>query len=139
MKKILLGSLIFVGVLLIGLMVVRGQGLYSDYHFSGDETTETSDDDSWRGHGYGMMGRYNGENYGYSGCHGYYDETPSYEYLYIHLSFEDQEKIDILYAEMIGKYDFTLLTQAEKLGTIESVKDQLVEEILENDEYQVGW
>ncbi|MDA3932064.1 MAG: hypothetical protein PF513_04935 [Tenericutes bacterium] len=140
MKKILFGTLIFVGVLLVGLMIVRGEGLSGINHYVGDETTEEpSSNYSWMGQGYGMMGRYNDGDYGYGSCYGYdEEEKPSYEILYNHLSLEDQEKIDVLYAEMLSEYDFSLMTETEKLETIELIKDALVDEILEND-YNIGW
>lgn len=146
MKKTLFGTFIFIGVLLLGLMIVRGEDLYRNNHYTGDDTTEEqSNYDSWMhsddtyGHmgGYGMMGN---NYYGYESdyCHDYNeDEKPSYEYLYSHLTLGDQEKIDVLYAEMLSEYDFSLMTDLEKLETIEIIKDALVDEILEN--YSRGW
>ncbi|QWC00502.1 hypothetical protein KHQ88_02730 [Mycoplasmatota bacterium] len=144
MKKFIFGALIVIGVLIGGLMIVRGQDLYRNNHYSQDQTTEDEsdfyawmhDDDTYGHMGYGMMGR----NYGsYGACHGYdqEEEQATYEFLYSHLSLEDQDKIDVLYAEMLDDYDFTTMTETEKLEAIESIKDTLVDEILEN--YSRGW
>ncbi len=70
------------------------------------------------------------------GC--YYNDTNEedieydYDFLYLHLSLEDQATIDLMYADMLLEYDFDSLTQEEQLQVIHSIKEELATYIIDN-------
>ena len=61
------------------------------------------------------------------------EDDLTYEFLYARLDATERDAVDRLYAEKLATYDFSTMTDAEKDAAIQTVKDELVTYILDND------
>jgi hypothetical protein len=107
MKKVVVLWVLIAIVVITGVIFVRGDVVSQPY--------------------YGGMGM---GGYGY--CHDD-DDDISYEWLYAHLSENDQILVDQQYALLLSQIDFTILTAEEQQTQIELVKTQLVDYIYDQD------
>ncbi|MBN2877641.1 MAG: hypothetical protein JXL85_08335 [Bacilli bacterium] len=116
MKKWMLALLIMAAVGSVGFVAVEAYSL------------STNDSPTWNNDSYygpGMMG---------GGCLYDGDETtaPDYDYLYLHLSADDKTTMDLLYAQKLAEYDFSSMTTEEQAQTIETIKTELAQYIIDN-------
>lgn len=109
-KKWIIALLSLAALASLGFFVVKAH----DYYTSGD----------YQYYGYYMPGM--------RGGYCYDEEQPSYEYLYSHLSTEDQAVIDQMYADQLAQYDFSTMTDDEKVQAIDTVKADLSQYIIDN-------
>lgn len=114
-KKWILGILIVVAVAFTGYYAVNVYGHYVN-------PTQT---DNYGYFGYGMMGG----GYCYDGDE---SQTPSYEFLYSHLSADNQVIINQMYTDQLANYNFTNMTTAEREQTINQIKSDLVQYMIDN-------
>lgn len=63
----------------------------------------------------------------------YEEDDLTYEFLYARLDASERADLDRLYAEGLSAYDFSAMTEEEQDAAIETVKDGLVQYILDND------
>lgn len=122
--------IIIATVLFFGFIALNSNFVQAAFGF--DNPTNTSD----TGYRYGMMGGYGmmGESFDEDDyCFNLDDETHSYEWLYAHLSDEDQLTVDAKYLELVGEFDFTTMTFEEQQTAIEGIKVALVTFISDSD------
>lgn len=105
MKKWLLALFIVAAVATTGFVVVRA----TQYNTLGNSLPGYF-------HEPGMMG----------GGYCYDEDNLSYEFLYTHLTSDQQEVIDLMYAEKLATYDFQSMTQSEQTDAINQIKSELI-------------
>lgn len=71
------------------------------------------------------------------GCHGGSYER-QYEWYYLHLSEDNQDLLDLMFAEEIALYNLDDLTTLEQKELIKEIKERLVEYILDEDLIEYG-
>ncbi|MBU1141489.1 MAG: hypothetical protein KKG64_03095 [Firmicutes bacterium] len=118
MKKTALIIVFIIGIVFIGSLAISAQTGDSWFY---PNTYPYSN--NW-----GMHGR---QFYGY--CQDDFDEQPSYEWLYFHLSLEDQNIVDLKYLELVSAYDIETMTAIEQEQLIDEIKLILVDFIEEQD------
>lgn len=100
MKKVAVLWILIAVIVITGAIFVRGEVVPQTY--------------------YSGMGMH---NYGY--CFDDDDDDMSYEWLYAHLSIEDQTLVDQQYLLLVSQIDFTSLTPEQQQTEIENIKAQL--------------
>ena len=76
-------------------------------------------------------------NYSYGRCHNQSVDYTSYEWLYSHLSEEDQDAVDAKYIELLLEIDLSSMTDQQRLDAINDLKDTLVT-FIEDSEFVIG-
>lgn len=111
LKKLVFALLIVVAVVSVGLSAVSAAG----YFQRTDETSDTA-----------FVPR--------MGSFGCLDEDDlSYEFLYAHLSPDNQAVLDQMYADRLAQYDFSTMTTSEQTDTVNAIKTELAQYIIDND------
>lgn len=71
------------------------------------------------------------------GCHsGSYEKQ--YEWYYLHLSEENQDLLDLMFAEELAAYNLDDLTTLEQKELINDIKERLIEYIVDEDLIEYG-
>jgi 6-phosphogluconate dehydrogenase (decarboxylating) len=155
MKKIGLFVLVSLAVITLGFVILKTQAVNAEGETITTTTTATTGG-TWygmmgNGTGYGMMG--NGSGYGMMGnrngttngtetfqgpCYGVDYDTVSYEWLYVHLSEEDQHLVDVRYTELLAAIDLAPLTEAERILALDGVKAELVT-FIQDSHFTIGY
>ncbi|MFU8786036.1 MAG: hypothetical protein ACNA7U_02225 [Candidatus Izemoplasmataceae bacterium] len=70
-------------------------------------------------------------------CHsGNYER--SYEWYYLHLNVDDQEILDLMYAERLVLINFDDLSSTEQKEAIKDIKERLIQYIIDEDLFGYG-
>ena len=71
------------------------------------------------------------------GCHGG-SNARQYEWYYLHLSQENQDLLDLMFAEELATFNLDDLTTLEQKELIKDIKERLVEYIIDEDLIEYG-
>jgi hypothetical protein len=116
MKKIVFIGLIALASITISMVVLNG-------HPGFDDSYERTNFDRGYGPGY---------------CHGAYrydEDNLTYDFLYHRLTEDDQAMVDLMLSKRISELDMSQFTETEKIESIEDIKDDLVDYILDAFDY----
>lgn len=74
----------------------------------------------------------------YGRCHNYRIDDSSYEWIYAHLSEDDQELVDQKYIELLLEIDLEAMSDQERLNAIDDLKEALVT-FIEDSNFEIGY